>query len=223
MENKRQNKKMIRKQERPKNINKRKDGPDGQFPRTVSLMPKEIKTTPIWQFKRRYYAQAAITGSFFIADALNSAIVAQTAVLGNSIHRAIRIKKVRIWTPITTQGTAVTVRLTPNSVDAGNNSFTDIPEAIADTSISIDRPAFVSFKPKENHPSGSWHLSTTVNTNLFEIIANIGSVMDIDYESILNFSGPLLGFTQVLAAAVPGTLYVRNAMTNFVPLFVNNI
>lgn len=198
-----------------------KSGPDRMFPKTVSLMPKEIKSAPIWQYKRRYIAQANIAGSLMISDLLRSAIVSQTAVLGNSMLRAVRVKKIRIWVPVTTQGTPVSVRLTPTGIDSGINSFSDIPETIYDTSISIDRPAFVSYKPAELHPSGSWHASTAVDLNLVAITCNQGAVMDVDYEAILNFTGPLLGFTQVMVGAVPGGMYCMAAISNFIAQAVN--
>jgi hypothetical protein len=203
---------------------KRKEqGAEKMFPKQISLMPQELKATPIWQFKRRYIAQAAITSSLSILGILNSAIVAQTTVLGSSLVRAIRIKKIRIWVPVTTQGTPVSVRLTPSGADSSNNSFSDLPETIQDTSISIDRPAFVSYKPSVDHPSGFWHYATTTSIPLVDIACNIGAVMDVDFEAVLAFYGAVGTFTTVLVGATPGNLYARNVLTDFVPQGVNQI
>lgn len=193
------------------------------YPKIVSMMPKELTATPVWQYVRRYLCASAVSSSLTINDLNNSAIMASTTVVGFSLNRATRIKRIRIWCPLTTQGTSVTVTLTPSSVDSANNSFIDFPKTISDTTISIDRPAYIDYRPDLNHPSGSWHIANTVNINLMSIVAPIGSIIDLHLESILNFSNTQSGYAATLVGATAGQMYVRTILGSAIPVGVNTI
>lgn len=178
----------------------------------------EIILSPMFMCTRRFVNNTAAVSAFLtIADLLNQFLVAQTSVLANTYVRAVRIRKIRILSPVTTQGTSVTLSIQPRGIDSGNNSFNAVPERYLDTSASIDIPAYIALKPSMESPLGSWHYNTTVSTNLAAIIAPKGSTMDISFEFILNTEDPASGYTVTIAAATAGTLYARTLLTSFDP------
>lgn len=189
----------------------------------VSAQPPAFRAVPIWQYKRRFVATGAVSGNCLISSILGSAFVATTAILGNSLLDSVRIKSVRCWAPVQTQGQSVTIVLTPIGIDASNNCFNDLPSSITDTSVSFDRPAYVSIQPSVDTPIGAWHTSTTISTNLFNLVAPLGTVVDITFEGVLNFASPPLGFTQAIVGGTAGTIYCRSLIANLVPVGVNTI
>ena len=178
----------------------------------------EIIQAPIYKQWRRFVNNGgAVSGSLTIAHLLSQFMVAVTSVLGISYVRAVRIRQLRILSPVQTQGTSVTLRLQPNGVDAGNNSFNTVPETFIDTSASIDIPAYIFLKPAIDTPLGSWHFSNTTSSNLMLITCPQGSTMDIQFEYILNTESTAATYTVVIAAATAGTLFSQTILTNFIP------
>lgn len=188
----------------------------------VRAMPLMFVPNLKFSYKRRYVAIANAAGNLTIANALASLLVATTPILGNSLLRVVKVKRIRIWAPVVTQGTPVVIILIPVGDDASNNSYVDEQKTMTDSSQVIDRVAYVEYTPKKTHPSGSWHKSTAVSIPLVSIIAPIGSIMDVDYVGELNVSNTQFGFTQVLVGATPGDIYAR-AISTFQPQGVNNI
>lgn len=199
----------------PKYGGKKDKGAERMFPKDYSGMPKELKPNPIIQYKVRYQAVSAISAlEYAIYNVVTSKIVSTTATVGISLLKAARIKRVQMWAAVATQGTPVVVSLLPSGEDPGNNSFSDLPDKILDTSISIDKPAYIDYRPKVDHPSGSWHFSNTVTNGLFLISCPSGTIIDVDFEAILNMSEPVATTVITLAGATAGTLYTANAFTN---------
>jgi hypothetical protein len=182
----------------------------------VVFLP-EIISAPIQKTTRRFITASAISGSAItIADLLNQFLVATTSILGVSYLRMVRIKRIRMLCPVTTQGTSIGCKFQPSTVDSGNNSFNSCGEVFADTSASIDIPAYLALEPKLTTPLGSWHYSTTVSTNLLIVSCPPGTTMDIQFEYILNTDNSVSAYTVALSGAVSGTLYSRNILS-FVP------
>lgn len=193
-----------------------------EHPKDHKMFPKEFIPNPMFFFKRRYGAAANIAANLAISGILNSFIVATTAVLGNSPFSAIRMKRMQIWAPVVTNGTPVTIVITPVTTDPGNNCFTDLPETITDTSQTLDLPAYVDYKPSVDSPAGSWHASIVLGAVLMSILAPIGSIMDVEFQAVFNTTFTTTAYTTVLAGATPGTVYSRAFVANFVPVAVNN-
>jgi len=186
-------------------------------------MPKELTITPIWQYVRRYQAVSAVSAALTITDLNNSAIMAVSTILGYPVNRCTRIRRIRIWAPIDVQGTNATVTITPVTVDSANNCFVDLPKTISDTTISVSRPAYVEYRPNIDHPSGGWHNTNTVNTNLVLLSAPADSIMDIHYEGVLAFANDPQGYSTVLSGSTAGKMYCRAAASNYVPVGINTI
>ncbi len=184
----------------------------------------EIPTVHIQNVYRRFVNNGgAVSGSIQISDLLNQFLMAVTTVLAYPYILAVRIKKIRCLSPVTTQGTSVMLSMQPVTPDPGNNSFVAVPELYIDTSASIDVPAYLSLTPSINTPFGSWHFARTTNAALLTIVAPQGSTMDILFEYILAANSTASSYTRTIAAGVVGTLYATNILTNFVPQGVNSI
>ena len=192
------------------------------YPNALSLMPKELPTNPISQFTRRYSASAATLFQYSINDLLSSTVYAATTILGYSPYRAIRLRKLRIWAPVETQGTPVSIVLTPVAIDTAINSFSDLPKTITDTSISFDRPAYVEYRPTEDHPSGSWHSSTATSISLLDLALPKGAIMDVHIEGVMNLLYAPQGYTSSFVGATQGRIYCRT-FSSMVPVGVTTI
>lgn len=184
----------------------------------------EIITSPIFQQYRRFTAIGAVAGNISITDLFNQYMVAVTSVLAETFIFAVRLKKIRVLSPITTQGTSVLVSLKPNAPDASNNSFSGVPEKYIDTSASIDVPAYLHLTPSLATPLGSWHKDNGVSINLLEVVIPAGSTMDILFEYILrDTTATAPSFTRVVAAATTGVVFAAPILTNLIPQGVNSI
>lgn len=178
----------------------------------------EFNNAPINQKCVRFVASSAIAANLTIQNCLDQFMMQVSTALGVCYIRAFRIKLLRILSPVQTQGTSVTVLVRPIAVDGGNNSFNAVPESFADTSASIDVPAFIKIKPKIDTPLGSWHFSNTTDANLVSVVAPLGSTMDIIFEYILNNEYVASTYTNTLVSGTVGTLYSRNVLGSFVPI-----
>ncbi len=190
-----------------------------RFP-VVSL--PEIVTSPIYQRWQRYVQGNATGASITIGGILQAFMIASSTTNLVCYVKAVRIKKIRVLAPVTTQGTSVSLLLRPNMVDTGSNNFNAVPEVYLDTSASIDIPAYISLEPSLDTPLGSWHMSTATSGNLVYIEAPVGSTMDILFEFILNTSDTASALNATVGGATAGTLYTRY-INNFQPLGVNYI
>ena len=195
-----------------------------EFPKQQLLMPLEMKTSPVRQFKRRYLFSGGAAGNLTIFDIMNTELTAVTAILGYPMNRGIRIKRMQMWAPVITQGTAAFVKMTPTGGDSTTNNFNSLPEQIADSSISIDRPAYCCYKPDVDCPAGSWHLTFNVDGALVALSASSGAILDIDFQASSAITGAVGAYTTVLVGAVIGTVYAKSILgTTGTPQYVNSI
>ncbi len=178
----------------------------------------EINTVPIFQCYRRFICTSAVSGSITIQDLLNQFGFAATSSVVYPYCQQVRIKKIRVLCPVTTQGTSVLVSMKPNTADTGNNCFNSVSETYIDTSASIDIPAYMHLTPSIKTPLGSWHYNSTVNANLLYVIFPSGSCCDILFEWIPSWSAfTAPAYTRTVAAATAGKTYAANILTNMVP------
>jgi hypothetical protein len=186
-----------------------------RFP-IVSL--PEITTTHIIQEYRRFVNNGgAVNGTLTITELFNQYMMAVSATSCLSYLKAIRIKKVRLLCPVTTQGTSVTCSMQPLASDSSSNNYNCVPEVYLDTSASIDIPAYLSITPSMNTPLGSWHRSINVSSSLLQITCPAGSTLDILFEFIITTDGSAPVQARTVAGATVGILYTANILTNFVP------
>ncbi len=194
-----------------------------EFGKTYHVMPTAFVPNTRFIYKRRFVASSGVNSALTINDLFNTLIMAATTTLGYSPWYMLRLCKIKLWSPVTTIGTPVTVTLRPEAVETTTNSYGDCPEALTDTSASIDWPAYIQYTPKAHHPSGSWHLSNSTSISLCNIQAVAGTVMDLTLMGVMNVRSGTQGFTSTLVGASAGGLYTRTILTVMVPQGVNTI
>lgn len=187
------------------------------------MMPLDFSPTHKGEFRRRYATTNGINATLYIYDLLKAYMMSSAAALLNSLVYAIRLKRLQIWTPVTTNGTPVFVTVKPVGVDVSSNSFADLGITLTDSSQTLDRVAYVDLKTKKTLPSGCWHRSIAADLALVEIVCAAGSILDLDFEFVGLASSAASTFTSVCAGATVGTVYCRPILTNFIPLGVNQI
>jgi hypothetical protein len=206
-----------------KKKNKKQTYKISKGPSNYLAYPPHFVTDRVRKIKRRFECIVTATSTISIPALLNCHLLAVSAVLGYSVFRAVRIKRVQLWMPVAIQGVAAEVTLTPISDGpTASNSFVDLPMTYQDSTISVDYPAYIDFRPKPTELSGSWHISSAGNDNLIDIVAQTGCIMDLTLEVIDNLTTVPLGYTQVLAAATVGQQYCR-AIGSFTPVGINTI
>ncbi len=198
---------------------------NGSNKRNPIISLPAILSSPIYQRYCRFYNNnTAANDDLSIADCLSQFMIASSSTNLYCYILAVRIKKIRILSPVRTQGTAVTLSMTPTARDSANNSFTAVPESHLDTSTTLDVPAYLSLEPSIDTPLGSWHLSTTTDSDLIRIVAPLGSTMDILFEYILNVtSSSAASFTRTVAGATPGVMYGCFVLAGMAPIGANYI
>jgi hypothetical protein len=182
----------------------------------------DITATPIYMRYIRYITASQITtGQLNVNNLLDQFMVQVSTALGVCYVKALRIKAIRFLAPVTTQGTSVTLKITPVGVDSSANNYNSVPETYMDTSSSIDIPAYIKLKPSLSTPLGSWHYSNSVSSAVMLVTCPAGTTMDILYEFILNSEFGASSYTNTLVTGTVGDMYSRNIITNFVPQVAN--
>lgn len=188
--------------------NKKKGKQKKQMKLYVS-MPPEFVIESVRHVKRRFETTSTALSTLSIFNLWNMDIMAVSTILGFPMWRACKITRVEIWCPVATQGVAAEISLTPISDGPGQNLFVDLPKTYTDSTISVDRPAYIDFRPTKYDPCGSWHLSNNTDKTLIDFNLQTGSVVDIHLEVVDNLTTGPLGFSVVIAGATQGKQYCR--------------
>lgn len=183
----------------------------------ITFLPEIVTSHVIQEYRRFVNNGGSVSGFLTVADCLNQFMFASTPLLLYCWVKAVRIKKIRILCPVTTQGTSIVCSLQPIAVDTSNNCYNAVPEKYVDTSASIDIPAYLSLTPSIDTPLGSWHFNVNSGSSLVTVSCPPGSTMDILFEYIITTEGSGSTYQRVVAGATPGVLYTANILTNFVP------
>jgi hypothetical protein len=148
--------------------------------------------------KYRFKAVSYINGlSITDADLLLAAGAFQaTTVLAYPIFQTVKVKRVEIWAPVASQGTATTCSVEWPSTNQSQE------REIADTSVSVTYPAHVSAVPPKNSLAGFWNNAVDGNF-LFSLVMPIGSVIDVTLALTLN-DGDAAGASLATALSTVG-------------------
>jgi hypothetical protein len=174
--------------------------------------------------RRRYISAGTISLTFTQQMGHNQFLVATTSILANSYVESWRIKRIRVWATSDNSAEAF-CSIIPFSLDSVDNNFNDRAVKIEDATSSVDRPAFIELIPKPNTPIGAWHITSTVNTTgaLFLMTASTNSIIDIDFDTIVNTIAGVTSYTVAIVAGTAGRLYAIAPTTNMVPQGVGTI
>jgi len=165
-----------------------------------------------YRFTSTNATATALTGTSILCAAGSMGTVVNTTV--TSFFLSFKIKKIEIWTPPASQGAAATC-----SVDwTGSENFSATRE-VSDTTVSVDRPAYVSTRPPAQSAAAFWQGPGTAT--LCTLIAPTGSIVDIQLALILSDGDVAAATTAVATCSVGGTYYLSldpNATHRYVPV-----
>ncbi len=185
------------------------------------LAPPQWPGQQIRAMHVRYRCTSAFTGSFDgIELAAMCGVVATAATTSVVLSNAVRLKKVEIWGPVATAGTPVTAAIDWNTSSTTLNLFSP-GSAVSDSSVSFDRPAFVTAKPPQESSSAKWQ-SALSDVTVVTIACPAGSILDFHLNFVINDNGaPVAGPT--LSGATLGQIYHPIVNTNFTVVYLNSI
>jgi len=207
-----------------KSIRKNKIGNRKAGPRTSqnkSLQPPHFVAQALRSIRIRTIASGAVNLAITmqqLGQLLGCMAISTTA--SNLISPLTRVKRISIWAPVSTAGTSVTCQMTWVNM---SEDFESPPVTFSDSSVSFDRPAYISQRPPRGALSGKWH-SNTLTDSLVTIISVAGTVVDFELEFSLiddvnNFAA-IAGPT--LVAATVGQIY-HHPIGVLIPQTVNSL
>lgn len=132
---------------------------------------------------------------------LNTMVQAATATLGSSLFKAVKIRRVKVWSSGVTSGSVNTIAV------EFRGQGTDISgdrKLHSDTSMGI-QPAHLNVRPQKESYNDFFQISS--NQTAFVLTCPVNSVIDVDLTFRSEFGA--VNNSVVLVAAVPSVLYFR--------------
>jgi len=165
--------------------------------------PPPLTIQPVLKMKLRFVSTGAVAAQSFTYANLSSmlGIIAETTTAANFLSLAFKFRGMRVWGPVATAGTPVTVSCTMTQPSA---DFVTPPKTWTDTSISYDHPAFLNIRPPPGSLASKWHSSAQTD-EIFSLSFPTGSTVDIDFSYVLCDLGFLTGI--VIAGGTVGEIY----------------
>jgi len=168
------------------------------------------------QENRSIMVRGQITGAALVAQTLTMqdlagflGIVATSATTSVFLCDQFRLRRICLWVPVSTAGTAVSGMLKYVD-DPANNTQSGAPRTQQDSSISFDRPAYVCLEPpKDNSSIYSQWLDSSLTAGVAVINCNLGATIDFHFNWILDDIGATSA-GPVLVAATTGVIYHKN-------------
>jgi hypothetical protein len=167
--------------------------------------PVQLKTNIEIKHQFRYVSSSgntkAITDTLLMTAA---GVSAQTAVIGNSIYQSVRVNRIEIWSPPSSQGSAVTCSVLFPSTGTVAQSMA---REITDTTVSVAKPAHIVCSPPKESLCAFWQ-SGSYGQTLFSLTAPAGSIIDL-WLSLVLADGAVAtpAQTATLVGATVGNMY----------------
>jgi len=163
----------------------------------IRLQPIQWESAPILHGVARFTSTG---GTNFVVLSIRDllilpGVVMTTTTVAIPTCLAVRLKRMRIWGPVTTQGTSVSVSIQKAGIDSTSNDFNDPFRKVQDSSLSFDRPAFVQLNFDKFTPSGSWHTNVNINGNIATVYCPAGAIIDFDYAYVQNMNNAVSATT----------------------------
>jgi len=160
---------------------KKRLGPvSGSSTSARSMAPPQFHSNVMLSHRFRFVSTSAtataITPNSLLAAAGNMCTDGNTLVV--SFASSVKVKRVAVWTPPGSQGSAATC-----SVDwVGFNNSPNIE--FSDSTVSVAKPAVVDCSPPPMSLASFWQVSST--TTLFTLTAPVGSIIDVILDLVLS-------------------------------------
>jgi len=198
------NKKSVKVLTKPK---KRSRGPYDRPQMPKYLAPPHYVQQVVRKVKVRCVASAQMVTNTFTCQqiAAFTGVIGTSAVTGVYITQSFKMTRVSCWGPVATAGTPVTVELKYSDIPGSSGGIASPPRTISDTSVSFDRPAFVSLTPTPDTYFDFW-LQANNGSNMLVITCPTGTIFDFDLQFIIDDIGTLPS-SRALVAATTGVIY----------------
>lgn len=179
---------------------------------SASTVPSFQSTFTVSKTLRFNATSAALTSNTPIAasDILQCMVMAATAILPYQLFSAVRLRRVKIWGPVPSALTPVTVSVQfPADVGATATQLSGPSKIYSDTVIGSTKAAFVSCAPPSGSLSAMWQSSAQASVPLFILNGPVGSIVDISVDLVLqNGETPVQGAATI--GATVGQIYCRD-------------
>jgi hypothetical protein len=194
----------------------RKNGGYDKPPPPKWLAPPNFIAQPDRRWRLQFTSSAAGQVTFSPTQIGSMiGVIAASATTSNLLSNVFRLRRMSLWAWPTTVGTLVTISLGFTNAEGGGDGQTSRPRVCADTSNSLDTPAYVTLKPQKGTDSTAlWYNTQTGNTTGL-IIATVttGTIMELDVDFVVDDLGtPNAG--PALVAATLGVFY-HKIINNF--------
>jgi len=181
----------------------------------ASRAPRQLPVTtgpPQWRAVASMYRSVrlgATANQTEVDVTVNNILCLQTmctsANLVYSLAYAIRLKRVRIWFTSPTVATSISSTLEWN---AGSTGFLLDGVSVAATTMSTTEPVCLDARPPTESLGGWYQAGPSGATNvLFSYSAPAGSVIQVDYDWVPNFTEAVYRSNATVATGTVGTLY----------------
>jgi hypothetical protein len=135
-------------------------------------------------------------------------VIATSATTSVMLSNVYRLRRLSLWAWPNVLGTPVTVSLGFANSEGGADGQTSRPVVCADTSNSLDTPAYVTLKPKKGSDNAALWFNTQTGNSTAQIILSmpIGAILELDVDFVVDDLGtPNTG--PVLIGATLGVTY----------------
>lgn len=146
----------------------------------------------------------------------------------NLMCKAVRLKRIRIWTSPVTLGVGLT-----NGVEWLSSDVTVMTQEFRASSNTPDKPAYLDVTPLQSTQAWYWRTVSNVGggatTGLFNIVAPTGSLIEVQMTGILSdVAFANYGYATTAAATVSQIYYggldgIGTGTGNFVPIGLSSI
>lgn len=167
-----------------------------------NLGPGSFQANPSLSRHYRFSASSALTAVNIAQDSLFNAIgvIATSSTVGTAIAQSARVRRVEIWSPVASQGSATTCSvLFPSATQSPAMEFSD-------STMNVSYPAHVNVRPPKDALCSFW-VNDNNDIRLFTITAPAGSIVDVYVDVILRDASGASGTTAVLVGATVGDMY----------------
>jgi hypothetical protein len=173
-----------------------------------------------WNTTMRFLCTgSAFDGNITFQNLLNTILLAQTAVQGNQIFQAVRVRYVEAWhCPVASTVSLIIIEYAGNT--AGLVGDQKVHE---DSSMGI-QPAHVRAKPAARSLAGYFQDQSA--SVAFRLACPVGTVVDVGLEFVGQYNG-IATVANALVGATVGAIYLRGldgqplASTQFLPQVPN--
>jgi hypothetical protein len=148
-------------------------------------------------------------------------VIAASSTTSVYLSNCIRLRKIELWAPVQTAGTAITSSITWTS---SAFDFESPPITRSDSSISYDHPAYLCVLPPRGSVASKWHRSDDT-TVVYDMRCPVGTTVDFTFDWVLSDSATTQAQIAgpALSGATAGIVYHKTLAGASGSLVVNNI